>query len=63
MIKYFKCEECRSILETLYSEDLECLNCGWLVFENIWWENWEIPQWVKWCDTCDKKLTCEKIKK
>ncbi|MCD5382558.1 hypothetical protein LR002_00330 [Candidatus Gracilibacteria bacterium] len=63
MIKYFKCEECGSILETLYSENLECLNCGGVVFENIGGENGEIPQWVKGCDTCDKKLTCEKIKK
>jgi len=27
MTKYFKCENCGSILETIYLEDLECLNC------------------------------------
>jgi len=57
MKKYYKCDECWSILETIYSKDLECLNCEWKVLEEI---SNDAPQWVKWCWTCDKKMICSK---
>jgi len=60
MKKYFKCDECWSILETIYCDDIECLNCEWQVLEQVW-EDWETPQWVKWCSSCSKKLTCDKV--
>ena len=59
MIKYFKCDECWSVLETIYLKDLECLNCRWTLLHEI---TEDAPQWVKWCNTCDKKGRCEKIK-
>jgi len=58
MTKYFKCENCGSILETIFLEDLECLSCEWKVLEEI--TEWA-PQWVKWCWSCSKKLTCTKM--
>jgi len=57
-MKYFKCWECNSILETPVISDLQCLNC---LSENLFEITETAPRWVKWCDSCDKKKTCEKI--
>lgn len=57
-MKYYKCWECNSILETYIHTDLECLNC---MSKNVHEITDDAPRWVKWCNSCDKKTTCEKI--